>query len=134
LVFHATEGAPDAVWAATDRAVAEIVRAESDALVRAVADRRPHRTATTNVSDVVRALGEGRVHTLLVHDDGADDEDAWFAPGVDPVGSLHPSRDDLRRARLVDVCVRSALLTDAVVRVVPAAPSDEGPVAALLRW
>lgn len=134
LVFHAAEGAPDAVWAATDRAVAALVQADSDALVAAVADRRPHRTATTNVSDVVRALGEGRAHTLLVHDDGTDDAHAWFAPGVDPTGSLHPSRDDLQRGRLVDVCVRSALLTDAAVRIVPTPPSGEGPVAALLRW
>jgi hypothetical protein len=133
LVVSIHEGDPEAVWAATDRAVGDLIERESAALVTAVADRRPHRTATTNVSDVLRALGEGRVQTLLVHDDGSD-IDAWFAPDGDPTGSLHQSRDDLRRGRLVDVAVRSALLTDAGVRVLSSAPSGEGPIAALLRW
>ena len=134
MVVTLQEGEPDAVWAAVDRAVADVVQRESDALVTAVADRRPHRTATTNVSDVLRALGEGRVQTLLVHDDGSDDVEAWFGPDLDPAGSLHRNRDDLERGRLVDVAVRSALLTQATVRVVPSPPSGEGPVAALLRW
>ncbi|MDJ0768109.1 MAG: Vms1/Ankzf1 family peptidyl-tRNA hydrolase [Ilumatobacter sp.] len=133
-VVVVAEGAPSAVWEATDRAVEDLVQRESDALVDAVADRRSHRSATTNVRDVMRALGEGRVETLLVHDDRSDGLDAWFGPGLDPMCSLHHSREDLRKGRLVDVCVRSALLTDARVRVVPSEPSGEGPIAALLRW
>jgi hypothetical protein len=133
-VLTVQDGAPDAVWAATDRAVADLVQGDTDKVLQSLADRRPHRMATTNVSDVVRAVGEGRVETLLVHDDGTDDAEAWFGPGLDPTGSLHPSREDLRRGRLVDVCVRSAVLTDAKVRILDAPPSDEGPVAALLRW
>ena len=71
---------------------------------------------------------------LPVHDDRSDGLDAWFGPGLDPMCSLHHSREDLRKGCLVDVCVRSALLTDARVRVVPTEPSGEGPIAALLRW
>jgi len=134
MVVILQEGESEAVWAAADRAVAELVDSESDALVSAVADRRPHRTATTNTSDVLRALGEGRVQTLLVHDDGSDDTQAWAGPALDPIGSLHQSREDLVRGRLVDVAIRSAVLTNAVVRVVSSPPSGEGPLAALLRW
>ena len=134
LVVILQEGESEAVWAAADRAVAELVDKESDALISAVADRRPHRTASTNTSDVLRALGEGRVQTLLVHDDGSGDAAAWSGPGLDPIGSLHQSREDLVRGRVVDVAVRSALLTNAAVRVVSSPPSPEGPLAALLRW
>jgi hypothetical protein len=128
------EGDSEAVWSAADRAIADVVRRESDALVQALNDRLPHRTATTNQSDTLRALGEGRVQTLLVHDDGSDQLEAWCGPGTDPASSLHQSREDFVRGRLVDVAVRSALLTGAGVRVVASMPSAEGPVAALLRW
>jgi len=128
------EGGSEAVWAAADRAVAELVQQDSDALVSAVADRRPHRTAGTNTSDVLRALGEGRVQTLIVHDDGSDEMNAWSGSLLDPTASLHQSREDLVRGRLADVAVRSALLTQAEVRVVTSPPSEEGPIAALLRW
>jgi hypothetical protein len=134
LVSILQEGDSEAVWDAADRSVAELVEEDSRALVASVADRRPHRTATTNVSDVLRALGEGRVQTLIVHDDGAEQDDAWSGSLLDPTASLHQSRGDLVRGRLVDVAVRSALLTHADVRIVDEPPSDEGPVAALLRW
>jgi hypothetical protein len=134
LVMILSEGDDEAVWAAADRAVADLVHQDSEALIAAVADRRPHRTATTNTSDVLRALGEGRVQTLLVHDDGSDTLDAWSGTLLDPTASLHHSRDDLVHGRLADVAVRSALLTQAAIRVVSSPPSEEGPVAALLRW
>ncbi|HEY5663836.1 MAG TPA: Vms1/Ankzf1 family peptidyl-tRNA hydrolase [Ilumatobacter sp.] len=128
------EGDSEAVWAAADREIAELVRRESDALVATLNDRLPHRTATTNQSDVLRAIGEGRAQTLLVHDDGSEQLDAWCGPGVDPICSLHQTREDFVRGRLVDVAVRGAVLTGATVRVIDAAPSGEGPLAALLRW
>jgi hypothetical protein len=128
------EGESEAVWEAADQAVSQLVEQDTEALVTSVADRRPHRTATTNVSDVLGALSEGRVQTLLVHDDGSDDENAWCGPGLDPTSSLHQTREELVRGRLVDVAVRSALLTTADVRVVSTPPSEEGPIAALLRW
>ena len=134
LVVIVQEGDSEAVWDAADRAVADLVQQDSAALVSAVADRRPHRTATTNVSDVLRALGEGRVQTLIVHDDRSDELNAWSGAILDPTASLHHSRDDLVRGRLADVAVRSALLTQADVRVVSSPPSGEGPIAALLRW
>lgn len=134
LVEILQEGDSEAVWAAADRSVAALVQQDSDALVTAVADRRPHRTATTNISDVLRALSEGRVQTLLVHDDGSDELDAWSGSLLDPTASLHHSREDLVRGRLVDAAVRSALLTQAEVRIVTSPPSGEGPLAALLRW
>jgi hypothetical protein len=74
------------------------------------------------------------VQTLLVHDDGSDTADAWSGTMLDPAASLHHSREDLVRGRLADVAVRSALLTHADVRVITRPPSDEGPIAALLRW
>jgi hypothetical protein len=134
LVVILQEGDSEAVWQAADRAIAEIVEQDSEVLVSSIADRRPHRTATTNVGDVLRALSEGRVQTLIVHDDGSDELDAWAGPLLDPTASRHQSREDLVRGRLVDVAVRSAILTQSEVRVVNSPPSEEGPIAALLRW
>jgi hypothetical protein len=77
-------------------------------------------TASIDASAIIDALGEGRVDTLLVHDDGT--------PGdrVDPTW-----RDG---ARLVDRAIVAALATDAEILVVPHLAMMDGPLAATMRW
>jgi len=69
---------------------------------------------------VIGALREGRVATLLVHDDGSDGPDA------------EPAWRD--GARLVDRAIGAALTTDAEILVVPNLAMLDGPLAAVLRW
>jgi hypothetical protein len=99
--------------------VAERVTAAAD-LVRAGV---PAGTASIDTSSIVDALREGRVGTLLVHDDGTagtagnDADPAW-----------------LDGARLVDRAIVAALATDAEILVVPRLAMMDGPLAASMRW
>lgn len=91
------------------RLVADIAASDTKALLDEFAERVDHRTATS--LEVSEALAEGRVRTLLVHDDESSDSSG-----------------------LVDRAIRQALLTDADIHVVPnVAILDDG-VAAILRW
>jgi hypothetical protein len=77
-------------------------------------------TASIDASAIIDALREGRVDTLLVHDDGKPGDQA------DPT-----SRDG---ARLVDRAIVAALATDAEILVVPHLAMMDGPLAATMRW
>ncbi len=67
---------------------------------------------------VLEALREGRVDTLLVHDED----------------SVHDGAGELDRARLVDRAIVAALATGADILVVPRLAVMDGPVAATMRW
>jgi len=69
---------------------------------------------------IVDALREGRVDTLLVHDDLASGHEA------------NPTWLD--GARLVDRAIVAALATDAEIFVVPNLAMMGGPLAATMRW
>jgi hypothetical protein len=94
--------------------------------------------AVDGPEQTVEALQKANVHTLLVHDDPADDRMAWF--GAEPI---HLALDEASMrtmgaeqphpARLIDVCLRAAYGTSAEVRVVPSAVVTDG-LAAVLRW
>jgi hypothetical protein len=76
--------------------------------------------AVEGAHDTLAALAAGRVATLLVK--GDDGREAWFnhAPtDVAPADEDAPVSPDARRGPLVDVAVRTALLTGAQVRVIP---------------
>lgn len=83
------------------------------------------------VTDVLSALACGRVGTLVVADDPADERIAWLGPQQLCTDVAGPG---LVSGRLVDVAVRAALLTDADVRL--AGPQGAGPdgIAALCRF
>jgi len=96
--------------------------------------------AVEGVDDTLHALASGRVATLLVQPVVADARMAWFAAG--PM-DVYPDHDDaalsgapVRSGRLIDVAVRSALLSGAYVRVIaqdtPGAPVDG--IGALCRY
>lgn len=126
-------GEPDAIAEETVRLVADAVARDTRDLLDDHASRMSAGTAAVNVGPVFNALAAGRVEILLVVDDIDDDRVAYFSPDGSPVCSPTRSYEDMVEARLVDVAVRSALLADADVRVVPATVLD-GDIGALLRW
>lgn len=108
----------------------EVVRLLSDQVaVQAVALADQLRTglanghATTDADAVMSSLVEGRVATLLVHDDGSPAPVLALDQAGFPAG-----------ARVVDAAIAAALRTDATIVVVPRLGVLDGPVAALLRW
>lgn len=89
--------------------------------------RGPNGTVVNGSRATLKALAAGQVASLLVVDDASDERPGWF----DAEGWCSASRSDPRppgaqRGRLVDVAIRSALLTDAEVCVLQ--PDDEFPL------
>ncbi|HQZ33988.1 MAG TPA: Vms1/Ankzf1 family peptidyl-tRNA hydrolase [Ilumatobacteraceae bacterium] len=113
-------GSPGGIADEVVRLVASIPAAHVTATAELVRSRRAHGTAVVDAGEVAEALREGRVDTLLVHDDGSD------GPGVEA--------EWCDGARLVDRAINAALATDATILVVPNLTVLEGPLAALLRW
>jgi peptide subunit release factor 1 (eRF1) len=108
--------------AAAALAVAELAAAETaDVMDRLDNERRAGGLAVEGATATLAALGQGRVDTLIVVDDPADERVAWFGP-TNP-GAMKRSGPEDRVGRLVDVATRAALLSDAEVRVVTAEQS-----------
>jgi peptide subunit release factor 1 (eRF1) len=87
---------------------------------------------------VFEVLAQGRVETLLVHDDPDDDRTAWFGPDQFHVGLDRATVEAMGVAsptegRLVDVAIRAALQTSADVRIVPSTTATDG-LGAILRY
>jgi hypothetical protein len=104
-----------AVAAAVDAYVAEKLTAR---LARF--DERGPGFTVEGVAPTLAALAAGRVGTLFVVDDPADERRARYGPAdlcVAP-GQQPPGGDRLASGRLVDVAVRAGLLTDAEVCLV----------------
>jgi hypothetical protein len=95
--------------------------------------------AASGAADVLAALAMSQVEVLLVADGAADGRTAWFgrAPAqvdlsredVDSLGDRDPAE-----ASLIDVCIRTALLTGARIAVVPAQAGVREGIGAILRW
>lgn len=117
------DGSAEVRAAAVAKAV-EAYAAESSAglLTRFLDVRGPGGAAVEGARATVDALVAGRVGTLLVVDDPADDRTAWYGEDVlarlDAAPSLVPGR-------LVDVAIRAALLTDAGVHIISAVEAEE---------
>jgi hypothetical protein len=93
-----------------------------------VEQRAPGGLAAEGEHATLTALAESRVATLFVDPVHAGAHSAWFGSGatqVQPNDQPPPSWPGARRGDLVDVAVRSALLTGAEVRVLS---SDDAPV------
>jgi hypothetical protein len=106
-----------AVLAAVQEYAAEQVQAVRE---RFIAARGPHGIAVSGSRATMSALAAGRVGTLLIVDDTADDRGAWFgADGWCTSDPAEPRPPGTRRGRLVDVAIRSALLGHAEVCVLP---------------
>ena len=109
-------GIADEVVRLLSTIVAERVTAAAE-LVRA---GLTNDTASIDTTTIIGALREGRVDTLLVHDDATSSDEA------DPTW--------LDGARLVDRAIVAALATDAEILVVPNLAMMDGPLAASMRW
>ena len=116
-------GSPDAVADDVVRTLADRVARRITELVDRVRSALPEDRATTDTEATLSALVEGRVDTLLVHDDVDD-----------PVVTERDIAGVPAGARTVDVAIAVALRTDADVVVVPNLSIMDGPLAALLRW
>ena len=90
---------------------------------------------------VCAALQEGKVETLLLHEQQDDPRRAFFGPeptqvAVDEADVKELGVDAPQEGRLADALIRAALGTGAGVRVVPhtssSGPTDD--VGAILRW
>ena len=100
-----------------------------------------HDHAVEGVDATVAALAAGRVAVLLVDDDPDDERRVWggrgpLEMGGPPRGVEGMGGGEPRSARMVDACIRAAIGSGAVVRVVPgaAAASPAEGVGAILRW
>ncbi len=146
LVRHITGSrAADGSQASRDVRVDQVLReaaaAQTARLLQALHDHlAPGGLGVEGVDDTLAALARGRVVTLLVQDTPTDSRTAWFAAGPTDV---YPDRETavvsdtpVRSGRLIDVAVRSALLSDAQVRVIPQGTPGEpaGGIGALCRY
>jgi hypothetical protein len=117
-------GSPEAIADEVVRLVADRVARGIRELAERVREGTGHGRATVDTAETLATLNEGRVATLLVHDDidavdeVTDTEIAGFPAG----------------ARTVDVAIAAALRSDADVVVVPQLAMMDGPLAAILRW
>jgi release factor family 2 len=103
-------------------------------------ERGQHDRASDGAEETFEALREARVDTLLIHDDGNLDQAAFFAPDEPSLVSLDHrtlvalGRSSILSARRADVAIRACILTGAGIRVVPAAPTLNDGIGAILRW
>ncbi|HEY5248490.1 MAG TPA: Vms1/Ankzf1 family peptidyl-tRNA hydrolase [Dermatophilaceae bacterium] len=146
LVHHITGSrAADGSQATRPRRVHQALREAAEAqtarLLEALHDNMgPGGLAVEDVMDTLDALASGRVATLLVRPFSADSRVAWFGAGPRDVYPDHDaaalSGEPVHSGRLIDVAVRSALLSGADVRVItqitPAEPV--GGIGALCRY
>lgn len=105
----------------TDGIAEEIVRVLDDLHARlqvAVLERLRDEQGITDPDEVLAALHEGRVETLLV------------------AGPSSRADDDQRRAQLttIGIAIVAALRTSALIVVMPSTPEMNGGLAALVRW
>ena len=133
------DGGDDVVAEDARRQVATVAAEDTVALLEKFREERGQLDrAADGLDATIAALNAASVETLLIGHDADDDRQAWFAPDQPVVGRR---REDLeaygvaepRVARMADVLVRSAFLTGARVRVVPATVLTDG-VGAILRF
>ncbi len=123
LAVKIEAGSPDGIADEVVRLLSDQVAVQVVALADQLRTSLANGQATTDADATIRSLVEGRVDTLLVHDDGSPEpvlvgDHAGFPDG----------------ARVVDAAIAAALRTDASIVVVPRLAVLDGPVAALLRW
>lgn len=119
-------GDPDGIADEVVRLLSSHVAAEVTELADQVKSRLGTGGATVDPAEVLRWLSEGKVKTLLVHDDldgEVDETTTDQSIGGLPAGT-----------RLVDAAILAGLRSGADIVVVPRLAAMEGPIAALARW
>lgn len=133
-----TRNDPDAAAAEVERLVRSVQAEDTVAQIQAFrAELGGARHAASGARAVVGALQMAMVDTLLIHDDPSDDRLGWMA--IDGSQVALEEREltemgiqEVAAGRLIDVCVRTALLQGAEVRLMPGSLL-EGGIGALLR-
>lgn len=138
---RAEDGTPPSDPAELQRLLAEVAARETVSLVEKLAEEIGQKDrGRGGVKATIDALLLGQVQVLLVRDDPDDDRTLWF--GDEPMvvgagaGDLEGLTHGIRKGRLVDVLIRSALAGGAGVRMVDAGAGARVPegVGAILRW
>lgn len=104
----------DGIAAEVLRYTADIAARDSKELIERTREAKGTEQAPTSTEQLLSALDLGQVDTLLVH----DPTDGIFGP----------------EPRLIDRCIKQALLTDSDIHVVPNVDILDNDAAALLRW
>lgn len=104
----------DGIAAEVLRYTADVAARDSKALIAKAREAQGTGQAPTSTEQLLEALDLGQVDTLLVHDAA----DTTFGP----------------EPRLIDRCIKQALLTDSDIHVVPNVDILNNGAAALLRW
>lgn len=138
---HELDGQSDDLIATETRhATADVVARDTRKVMRAHRDACGTGRGADGAPQTTDALSIGRVATLLVHDDPADDRrglvdlgGTWCSSRVSDAEEPPPGAE-VAEARLVDIVVRSALRSDAEVRFVPRHGGPAEGIGAILRW
>ena len=107
-------GDSDGIAAEVLRLTADVAARDTKALIEKAREAKGTARAPTSTEQLLKALELGQVDTLLVHDPA----DATIGP----------------EPRLLDRCIKQALLTDSGIHVVPNVDVLDQGVAAILRW
>jgi hypothetical protein len=116
-------GSPGGIAEETVRIAADVAARRTRDLLDALRTQRAANAGCVGVDATLAALVDGRVETLLVHDDVDDDRRATWAGAGEPV-----------EGRLVDVAIHAAVVTDARVHLIPAIGDVDDGLGAILRW
>jgi hypothetical protein len=137
---RSSETSDERIHDATQRWVMTAVARETVALLEKFREQRgQHDRAADGADATLRALSQGQVEVLLVHDDWHDTRRAWFGSAQLPVAIDQATLKNLGvsdavSGRLVDVAIQAALRTGASVWTVPHAGGPTDGIGAILRW
>jgi len=117
------EGSPDGIADHVRRLRSNVVAEDFTELAERLRTGLADGLASVDAHEILEAATEGRIDTLLVHDDDLDvPTTARTIAGI-PTGT-----------RVIDAAIIAALRTDAEIFVVPNFAAMSGPVAAIFRW
>jgi hypothetical protein len=123
----------EALWREVRRVLAETDAAEDAALADRLAEaRRSGAGAAHGVDEVMAALAEARVDTLVLDDRAVADRTVH--PTRYPGLALPPAAAEAEELPADRAMLAAAVLTGADVRLLPAGLAHGGGAAALLRW
>lgn len=126
-------GTVDEFAEATVRHVADAGARDTVGWLRELRFERAHDDLIDGTADVVDAIGNGEVGTLLIHDDPDDHRRVWIGPAATSL-SIEPDPLLTRDARLVDAAICATVINGGTVHIVPSTgPNGPEDDAALVR-
>ena len=117
------EGSPDGIADHVRRLRSNVVAEQSTELAERLRSGIADGIASVDAHEILEAAVEGRIDTLLVHDDDLDEPTTARTIAGIPTGT-----------RVIDAAIVAALRTDVAIFMVPKLAAMSGPVAAIFRW